>query len=700
MISNHSSDAGAFLDHIAELISNARPDLAAAEATQARQRFPRDAELARMHGIALLQLGELAEARTALESARALSPQSIEVSCNLGSVLLASNDAPAAVAILNHARTLAPMHPAVLNGLGNALRANGDLVGARDAYEQATRAQPDYVGAWFNLAALHHALGDLTQAEHDARRALVLAPGHPDGLLVLGHIIAAQRRYGEAHATYATGARSAPSDARFAYQCGLMAEELKQLAAAATAHARALTLNPNLDQALGQLVFLRRQLCDWHDIDALSTRLLTRVRARAPGIAPFGFLAEPASAADQLQCAQTCAAAVDASCASLRMHFAFEHRRPPFDAPLRIGFVANGFGNHPTSLLIVAMLEALHEHPLEIHLFSTAAADGSPMLQRMTATAHSWHDASNATAATLACAIHEAGIEVLLDLDGYCAGAMPTVFALRPAPVQVNWLAYPGTLGAPWIDYVIADRSVLPETLATSFSEHVALLPRCFQPSDTTRVVAEPPARAACGLPESGVVYVCFNASFKLNPASFERMLGVLHGVPGSVLWLLSGPDGADQRLRTYAAQHGVDSARLVFMPKLPHEQYLARYRHADLFLDTAPYNAHTTASDAIWAGCPVLTVAGDTFASRVAASLNHHLGMPQMNASDDAAFSELAIRLGHDAEARAALRTQLATCRRDSGLFDMRAFAADFATLMRMMAQLHRSGLAPTPLG
>lgn len=699
MTSSHSSDAGALLDHIANLISNGRPDLAAAQATQARQRFPRDAELARMCGIALLQLGRLAEARTVLESARALAPQSVEVLCNLGSVLLAADDAAAAVTVLDQARTLAPLHPAVLNGLGNARRAKGDLVGACEAYEQATRTQPDYLGAWFNLAALRHALGDLTQAEHDVRRALVLAPGHPEGLLVLGHILAAQRRYGEADAAYAMGARSAPGDARFAYQCGLMAEELKQHAIAAAAHARALSLEPHLDQALGQLVFLRRQLCDWRDIDALSARLLARVRAGAPGIAPFGFLAEPASAAEQLQCAQTCAAAIDASCTPLQTHFAFEHRRPPADAPLRIGFVANGFGNHPTSLLIVAMLEALHKQPLEIHLFSTAVADGSPMLRRMTATAHVWHDASNATASMLACTIHDAGIEVLLDLDGYCAGAMPAVFALRPAAIQVNWLAYPGTLGAPWIDYVIADRSVLPETLATSFSEHVAWLPRCFQPSDTTRVVAEPPSRTTCGLPESGVVYVCFNASFKLNLASFERMLGVLHGVPGSVLWLLSGPDGADQRLRAHAAQHGIDPARLVFMPKLPHEQYLARYRHADLFLDTSPYNAHTTASDAIWAGCPVLTVPGATFAARVAASINHHLGMPQLNASDDAAFSELAIRFGHDAEARAALRAQLATCRRESGLFDMRGFAVDFAKLLRTMAQRRRSGLAPAPL-
>ncbi len=695
MTSIDYSSTNAAIERIVDLIGAARPDLAAAQATQSRQRFPRDAEIARLHGIALLQLGQLDDARNALESALALAPESIESLCNLGSVLLANGEAPAAIETLERARSFAPLHAAVLNGLGNARRANGDPVGARDAYELATRARPDYVSAWCNLAAQRHALGELAQAERDARRALALAPSYPEGLLVLGHVLAAQRRYAEAQDAYAAGAQSAPNDARFAYQCGLMAEELKQPAAAADAHARALNLDPRMDAALSQLVFLRRQLCDWHDIDALATRLRARVRERAAGISPFAFLAEAASADEQSLCAQTLAESIEIGAAPLRTRLAFARRRQLPDAPLRIGFVANGFGNHPTALLVVAMLEALREHAIEVHLFSTAVADGSPMLQRMMAAAHAWHDAANATPSVLATTIHAAGIEVLLDLDGYCAGAMPAVFALRPAPVQVNWLAYPGTLGAPWIDYVIADRIVLPQAMEPAFSEHVVLLPRCFQPSDTSRVVVDPPSRAACGLPPSGVVYVCFNASFKINPASFERMLTVLRSVPESVLWLLSGPDDADQRLRTHAAHNGIDATRLVFMPKLPHDEYLARYRHADLFLDTAPYNAHTTASDAIWGGCPVLTVPGPTFAARVAASLNHHLGMPQLNARDDATFIELATRIGRDHSARVALHAELAARRRDSGLFDMPGFAADFAAVLHKMAQRHRGGLA-----
>lgn len=694
MTSSKNVSAPAFAARIADFIANGRADRADAEAMAARAQFPRDAEILRLHAIALLHLDRLAEAHDALNAARALAPQSIEVLCNLGSVLLARGDAAAAVTTLERAFALAPSHPAVLNGLGNAQRANGDLDAARAAYARAAQAAPGYVGAWFNLAAAELALGRNADAERDARHALSLAPGHPEGLLLLGHVFAGQSRYEDAERAYAAGARAAPQDARFPYQCGLMAEELRRPAAAAAAHAHALALDPSLHHALGQLVFLRRQLCDWRDLDALSAELRKRVAAGAPGIAPFGFLAEPAGAAEQLHCARICAAGIEARAAPLRARRPFLHAVPEAEAPIDVGFVSNGFGNHPTGLLIVALIEALRaDGRLRTQLFSTIGDDGSPIAARLRAASGAWHDVSGLAPLALAERIHAAGVEILIDLRGYGGGSVAETLALRPAPLQIGWLAYPGTSGAPWLDHLIADPVVLPEPLRAQFSEQVLYLPRCFQPSDPSRTVAEPPPRAACGLPENGVVYVCFNNSYKINPASFERMLAVLRAVPDAVLWLLSGPEDADRRLRAEAASRGVDGARLVFMAKLPHADYLARYRHADLFLDSAPYGAHTTASDAIWAGCPVLTVPGETFASRVAASLNHHLGLPQLNVADDAAFVAAAVRLGRDAQARAALRAELAACRKRSGLFDMHGFAADFAALLHDLAQRRRAG-------
>ncbi|MEP7041655.1 MAG: tetratricopeptide repeat protein [Dokdonella sp.] len=700
MNDKNASELDAALTQIANLLGSGRFAEAAAQASDLRQRFPAQAEVVRLHAIALLQLGRIGQAHEALEQALRLAPQSIEVLCNLGSVLLATGDANAAVETLQCAFVLAPANPSVINGLGNARRAAGDLSGARDAYLAATHAASDHVGAWFNLAAAHLALGENALAERDARQALTLAPAHPEGLLLLGHVLAVQGQFAAAQTAYAAGARSAPDDARFPYQVGLMAEEQKHLAAAADAHARALALDPNLHHALGQLVFLRRQLCDWRDLDALSADLRARVAAGAAGIAPFAFLSEPAGAGEQLHCARTAAATIAAKAAPLRRHLALAPRKQDTDVGLRVGFVSNGFGNHPTGLLIVAMIEALGEHAIQTHLFATTADDGSEIRRRLRTAAHRLHEVADLGATALAERIHADAIEILVDLRGYGGGSVADTLALRPAPLQVGWLAYPGTSGSPWLDYAIADRIVLPDALRAQFSEQVVWLPRCFQPSDPTRTVGDPPSRSACGLPQSAVVYACFNNSYKINPASFERLLAVLRGVPDAVLWLLSGPEGADQRLRVEAQRRGIDAARLVFMSKLPHSDYLTRYRHADLFLDTAPYNAHTTASDAIWAGCPVLTVAGETFAARVAASLNHHLGLARLNAADDAGFIEIAIRLGRDADARTALRTELAERRSSSGLFDMRAFAADFAAVLHEMSRRHRAGLAPAAFG
>jgi len=687
----------AWLERIAAHLSEGRPDLAAQAAAAMREHFPDDAQGLRLLGVALLQLGRSEDALAQLQAARAIAPTSVEVLANLASAQLATARTQAALSTLADALRLSPAHPALLNQLGNARHATGDIAGARDAYRAATSARADHVGAWCNLAASELALGDLADAECDARHALALAPDYPDALLLLGHVLAARGDESSAMDAYAHGQRIAPDDARFPYQLGLLAEERKQFVAAANAQARAVTLDPSLHRAFGQLVFLRRQLCEWRDLDALSHGLRERVAAGVSGIAPFGFLAEPASAAEQLHCARIAATDIESRIAPLRAQLDAAPRAAT-DAPLRIGFVSNGFGNHPTGLLCVALVEALRGHDVETHLFATSGDDGSDIRARLRAAAQ-LHDVAGLGALPLAQAIRAQGIDVLVDLRGWGGGSVAETLALRPARVQAAWFAYPGTSGAPWIDYLIADRVVLPDSLRAHFSERIAWLPRCFQPSDPTRVVGDPPSREACGLPARGVVYACFNNSYKINPTCFDRLLAPLREVADSALWLLAGPEGADTRLREQARARGVDPARLVFQKKLPHAEYLALYRHADLFLDTAPYGAHTTASDAIWAGCPVLTTPGVTFASRVAASLNHHLGLPQLNAADDAAFIAQAIALGRDARARAQLRETLAQRRADSSLFDMRALATDFVTLLRRMAERQRAGLAPNDL-
>ncbi len=682
---------------IAGLLERGEFAAAAQRSARLHEHHPQAAEPLRLQALALLQSGQLEAARTAILAAQARAPGDVPILCNLGSIELASGNAGAAAAAFRRALAIEPTQAAALNGLGNACRAAGDPAGAVAAYTRVTQLAPAHVGAWLNLAALRLELGEVDAAAAALERARALAPGHPDALLLLGQLRAARGDADGALNAYAQGRQLAPHDARFPYELGLIAEQRKQLALAADAQAHALQLDPMLHPALGQLVFLRRQLCDWRDLDALSQAVRERVAAGVGGIAPFGFLAEPASAAEQLQCARNAARDIAARMAPLRAQLA----PPPVrarDTALRVGLVSNGFGDHPTGLLCVAAIEALREHAVDLHLFATSADDAGPIRARLRA-ATRLHQCDGAGPLALAQSIRAHDLDVLIDLRGYGGGSVAHTLALRPAPLQVAWFAYPGSSGAPWIDYLIADRVVLPATLRGHFSEAIATLPRCFQPSDTTREVGQPPARAALGLPEHGPVYACFNNSYKLNPASFERLLAVLRGLPDAVLWLLCGPEGADARLREEAQRRGVDPARLVFQPRLPHAQYLALYRHADLFLDTLPYGAHTTASDAIWAGCPVLTVPGATFAARVAASLNAHLGLAELNCSDDAAFIARALALGRDHAARAQLRARLATLRASSGLFDMPALARDLLALLRRMVERQRAGLAPADL-
>jgi predicted O-linked N-acetylglucosamine transferase (SPINDLY family) len=553
--------------------------------------------------------------------------------------------------------------------------------GELEALRQTVRWQPADFIAWVMLADAELEAGDIAAGERAADHALQLRPDHPEALARLGRVRWAQRRFAEAAQLLQQACALAPQHPGFALWLGHVLEDADQPEAAADAYRRAHALLPNEPYIAAQRLNWQRRLCDWRELEALSQQVRAAVAQGQSAVEPFAFLSEDASATEQLACARLRARAIAARVRPLPA-------APTRTAgPLRVGFLSNGFGAHPTGLLTVALFEALQrESSLHVHLFATTADDDSRQRQRLQSAAHTLHPLHGRSHVQMALAIRNADIDVLFDLRGWGGGGTPEVLAMRPAPIQINWLAYPGSSGAPWIDHVLADAFVLPTELEPGFSENVLRLPRAFQPSDTRRMVAAPPSRADCGLPEAGTVFCCFNNSYKLNPRSCARLFAVLAGVSGSVLWLLSGPGQADERLRKTAAAAGVDPARLVFMRKLPHMDYMARYRHADLFLDTHPYNAHTTASDALWAGCPVLTAPGQTFAARVAGSLNHHLGLHEMNVADDAAFIATAIALGNDAAALTALRQRLEQARHHSGLFDMDGFARDLTTQLHAL--------------
>lgn len=691
---------------IAQLLEAGDARAAEPLARDARRALPRVAEAARLHGIALLMLGHAPDARNALQDAVRLAPDDYLAQCNLAAAAMACGDAAAAVAILQKVAGDHPDDAGIRNNLANALRATGDDARARDEYLAALTVAPGHPGASLNLAAVELSLGMLDDAEQRLR-ALLEHQQHPQGFLLLGNVLHRRGRFADAEAAYLRGAQLAPEAAEFPYQAGLMADEQGHYAAAAARYRRALQLDPGLRLAEGQLLFVLRRLYEWSDAAPLGARLRARVMRNedAGEVDPFAFLAEDSTPAEQLACARARAERSVRETRPLAARLSFDHPARADGAPLRVGFVSAGFGArhgvpHATALLTAEMFEHLRKvDGIELHLVATTHDAGSPIRERLRAAAHVFHEVDALPVPAIAQRVHERHIDVLIDVDGWCAGGVPCVFALRPAPVQASWLAYPGTSGAPFIDYLIADRIVAPETSRRFCSEAIAWLPRCYQPSDTTRLLFDTPPRASFGLPEAATVFASFNNSWKLNAGSFARMCAVLRGVDGGVLWLLTAGRDADARLRAAAQAQGVDPQRLVFSPSLPHLQHLARYRLADVFLDTNPYNAHTTASDAIWAGCPVLTRPGDTFASRVAASLNHYLGMPELIAASDAAFIATAVRLGNDHAALAALRERLELRRDTCGLFDMEVYAHDFAALLREIDERHRKGLPPKPI-
>lgn len=685
------------LNDLIELISRGDLSRARGLADQLLQQYPQHAELWRLSGICALQMGDLDATGLAFEQALKLAPNSVEALCNLASLRTASGNLDEAEDALHRALQIDPQHAGALNNLGSLLDARGDYHAAADCFARAIKRQPGYARAWLNQAAALFAAGQLDRAEISTRRTIALAPQWPDAHFMLGNVLSTRGESAAAVAAYRQAIHLAPGNARFHYQLGLTLDTLGEITAAADEFVTCLRTTNDFWPALSQLTFTRRRLCDWHALPPLSRRLLDAIDAGAGGITPFSMLVEETTPAQQLRCAsrfaETCAARVDAQRARLTTT-SFE-RRP---GPIRVGFVAAGFGEHPTASLIVDLVERLRDSQLHTIGYATTPDDQGTLRRRLQAGFHEFADLSGASLEAAVRRIRNDRPDILLDLDGYCEGARAEIFALRAAPLQVNYLAYPGTLGAPWYDYLIADRFLIPDDQRACYSEKIARLPRCYQPSDATRTIAQAASRRDYGLPDDAVVFACFNNSWKYTLRSFARWMRILQACPDSVLWLLTGPanSGADERMCRAAQAAGVNPKRLIFAPRAAPVEHLARYRLVDLFLDTNPYNAHTTASDALWAGCPVMTLPGATFASRVAGSMNHQLGLHDFNAESDQAYIDAAAQLGAEPTRLRAMRERVEQAKTQRGLFDMHAYARDFERMLSYMFELHQQNRAP----
>ncbi|GLQ92213.1 tetratricopeptide repeat protein [Dyella acidisoli] len=691
-----ATDIASTLQKLSELLQRDANEEAVQFATTARRQFPVSADLIRLHGVALLRLGRRRDAHTALNRAAELAPDNIELQCNLASLAMDEGRTGAAIERLQKALARTPGHPALLQALGTAYMAAGQHVQGRDAFAQALKGLPQHPAIRLNLAAAEMELGHLSEAETLVRQVLQQAPNADVAHAMLGHLLHMQHRPREAAASLLQAGKLAPTNVQHLFQAALMLDEAGDLAGAHDAFADALTRAPDSVPVMGQLLFARRRLCRWKNLDVLTEHVIRAVSQGEAGIHPFAFLFEDTDAALQLQCAKTYASLIENQASSFRQQLNLRHTMPMPDTPIRVGMLAEGFHETAVSHHLVALIEALADSDLDVHLFATTPDDGSAIRRRFSAAA-TMHDVSTLNRTQVATLIHGAGIEVLFDLNGYRSRGNAELMSLCPAPIQVGWLGYTGSSGAPWMDYLLTDKIVLPHELREHVSEKVIRLSRCQQPNDPNRVQAKPPSRSECGLPEKGVVFACLQEMQAINPAMFARCMLILQQVPDSVLWLLTGPANTDERLRQAARALDVAPERLVFMPRLPYAEYAARYAHIDLYLDTLPINSRATASDALWAGCPVLTRTGETVGSRTVTSLLHHLGLPELIMGDNTSFIGMAVELGNHPEALATLRKHLQQQRNVSPLFDIKGFAADFRRAVRTISARYRIGRPPS---
>jgi protein O-GlcNAc transferase len=490
------------------------------------------------------------------------------------------------------------------------------------------------------------------------------------------------RDYAAAEASFRQAAELEPDDVRIHADIATLCILQKRHDDAEAPLMTALRLDPEHAYALVILAYIRQRHCAWTGLAEMHERiraLLDRGGDRRYRFSAFPVLAMPTTPQQQLVAARCNTEIFALPTPAPRPHLVREPGQR-----LRVAFATANFLDHPTMHLSLEFWEKIDRSRLEMFAYNLRPAQENPWLRRARAAFEHFADVGADSEQQIAQRIRNDQIAILIDRGGYTTHAREGIFALRPAPLQVNCIGFPGTLGAPWYDYIFTDRFTVPEHLQRFYSERPLYMPHMAFPSDTTRLLpGRPPSRAACGLPESAFVFCCFSNAYKILPEVFAIWMRLLAAVPGSVLWLLETHSVAKENLRCEAGAAGVDPDRIVFAPVVEVTEHVARTAAADLFLDTYPYGAHTTANDALLTGLPVLTYAGETMVSRVAGSQLHAVGLPELVTESIADYEALALRLATQPELLRALRAKLDHNRSTYPLFDMDRYARDFADAM-----------------
>ncbi|HQN65822.1 MAG TPA: tetratricopeptide repeat protein [Methylophilus sp.] len=545
-----------------------------------------------------------------------------------------------------------------LSAQGNAAHAQGGFETAVNCFSEATKLNPRDAEYWYNLGNAQRELGEPSKALQAYQASLKLNPDDADTHNNMGNVL----------------------------------RELGRLDEAINAYETALKLNPNLHHALAHLIHQKQHACDWHGLDAqidtLRKKLLSGVATK---ISPFAFLAMPGTAAaEQLLCANAWNESFAPSCKPISMRVPGHQKKH-----IHVAYLSADFRQHPLAYLMTDLLAAHDRRHFIVSAYVANRADNSTAERTFKDAVDHWVDITHMNDAQAARRMADDGVDILVDMTGFTQNSRSMIAAYRPATVNINWLGYPGTMGnivgsthdRPLFDYLIADAVLVAPDEEKYYAERILRLP-CYQPNNQTRPVSESGTRSELGLPEEAFVFCCFNQTFKITSDIFAMWMRLLHEVPNSVLWLLECNRWARDNLQTYTQDSGIDSARLIFAPRTSIDAHLARQIHADLFLDTLPYNAHTTASDALYMGLPLLTCKGTTFASRVAASLLHHVGLDELVTDSLDSYAQCALRLANNPAYLQDVRNKLAHIKQKSDLFNPERFArrleAEYRRILR----------------
>jgi len=567
---------------------------------------------------------------------------------------------------------------------------------ALECFERAIRIRPDYVEAWFNRGVTLYELKRYEEALTHYARAIELKPDYAEAWSNRGVTLYELKRYEEALTHYARAIELKPDDAEFWSNRGVTLNALKRYDEVVADYTRAIELKPDSAFLLGDLIYAKLRICDWRDYQAEKEELVRKVQLRQRVSIPFAVVALQESEETNMVAARIWVSAkfpVDRG-----------NQTAPFiintvqdEGKIRLGYFSSDFHNHATSYLMAEFFELHDRKRFELVAFSFGPECNDESRQRLKSTFDKFVDVRSKSDREVAELSRRLGIRIAVDLKGHTYDSRTGIFACRAAPLQVNYLGYPASMGAGYMDYIIGDRTVIPESNRSCFTEKIVYLPDCYQVNDRKRMISDRKfTRIDLGLPEDGFVFCCFNNNYKITPAAFDRWMRILRKVEGSVLWLFEDNPSARGNLVREASSRGVTEDRLVFAKRMNLAEHLARLRLADLFIDTLPYNAHTTASDALWVGLPVITQVGDTFAGRVAASLLYAVGLPELVVSSDDEYEDLAVRLASDARRLEQIRQKLSQNRSTTALFDTPLVTQHIEAGYLEMYRRHENGLPP----